>query len=116
MSEPAATVAAAPRKGGWRRLALATVVFLAVPLLPQLRVMLPIEQTAMLLVAVIASCMIVGWRQGGKASLAILWVLLAAVLLAWPVASPGDAVSGARGWAVAGSNSYATLARGWTPI
>lgn len=116
MSDPAATVAAVPRKGRWRRLALASVLFLAVPLIPQLRVMLPIEQTAMLLVAVIASCMIVGWRQGGKASLAIIWLVLAAALLAWPAASPGDAGSGARGWAVAGTNSYATLARGWTLI
>jgi hypothetical protein len=115
MSEPAATVAAAPRKGSWRRLALATVLFLAVPLIPQLRVMLPIEQTAMLLVAVIASCMIVGWRQGGKASLAIVWLVLAAALLAWPASSLGEPGFGARGLAVAG-DSYATLARGWTLI
>ncbi|MDP9176927.1 MAG: DUF2232 domain-containing protein [Gemmatimonadota bacterium] len=117
MSDPAATVEAAPRKGGWRRLALAIVLFLAVPLIPQLRVMLPIEQTAMLLVAVIASCMIVGWRQGGKASLAVIWLLLAAALIAWPGASTGaDASSGARGWAVTGTNGYGALARGWTLI
>lgn len=115
MTAPAATAEAAPRKGGWRRIALPLLLFLAVPLIPQLRVVLPIEQTAMLLVAVVAACMIVGWRQRGKASLAIIWVVLAAVLLAWPSASPAAAGgSFERSFAFTNANSYGAFARGWT--
>jgi hypothetical protein len=117
MTAPAATTAAAPRKRAWRRLALGLLLFLAVPLIPQLRVMLPIEQTAMLLVAVVASCMIIGWRQGGKASLAIIWLVLAAAVMAWPAALPaGASGSFERSWAVTSANSYGALARGWTLI
>lgn len=115
MTAPAATAAAPPRKWTWRRLAFGLLLFLAVPLIPQLRVMLPIEQTAMLLVAVVASCMIVGWRQGGKASLAVIWLVLATALIAWPAASTaGDGASVARGWTITNVNSYGALARGWT--
>ncbi len=115
MTAPATTAVAAPQKGGWRRLAMALLLFLAVPLIPQLRVLLPIEQTSMLLVAVVASCMIVAWRQGGKASLALVWVLLAAALLAWPSAPPGDANGSLeRSFAFTNTNSYGALARGWT--
>src|SRR4026208_2134129 len=104
---PAAPPAAPPRKWAWRRLAFGLLLFLAVPLIPQLRVMLPIEQTAMLLVAVVASCMIVGWRQGGKGWLAVIWVVLAVALIAWPAASTaGDSSSVARGWAITRVNSY----------
>ena len=117
MTAPAATDAAATRKRGWGRLALALLLFLAVPLIPQLRVMLPIEETAMLLVAVLASSMIVGWRHGGKASLAVTWLLLAVALIVWPAGAPaGGSSSVALSWAVTGANSYSLLARGWTLI
>ena len=117
MTEPAANVAAPPRKGGWRGLTLAHLLFLAVPLIPQLRVMLRIEHTAMMLVVVIAACMIVGWRQGGKASLAIIWLLLAAALISWPAAAPAGANGSMdRSWLATTGNTYGTLARGWTLI
>jgi hypothetical protein len=109
-----ASVAPARSKGSWGRV-LALIVFLAVPLIPQMRVIFPIEQTLMVLVALTASCMIVGWRQGGKLSLAVIWLMLALGLIAWPVAPPG-APYGAleRMWAFPGTSGYNSLARGWT--
>lgn len=106
--------AAAPRKP-WRRLVVALVFFLAVPLIPQLRVVFPIEQTLMLLVALMAVCMAIGWRQGGRLSIAISWMLLALALIAWPALPPGTQyVSLARSWLFSTGNSYMPLARGWT--
>jgi hypothetical protein len=110
-----ASAAAVPRRKSWRRLAVALVVFLAVPLIPQFRVMFPIEQTLMLLVAVMASCMVVGWRQGGRLSLTITWLLLAVALVAWPALPPGaHYVSLARSWLFSAGSGYVPLARGWT--
>jgi hypothetical protein len=110
-----ASAAVVPRKGSWRRLALALLLFLAVPLVPQLRVIFPIEQTLMLLVAVTASCMIIGWRHGGKLALAAMWLALAVVLIAWPALPPGSQyVSLSRSWVFTSGSGYSLLARGWT--
>lgn len=110
-----ASAAAVPRKKSWRRLVVALVVFLAVPLIPQLRVMFPIEQTLMLLVAVMASCMVVGWRQGGRLSLTITWLLLAMALVMWPALPPeAHYVSLTRSWLFSSGSGYMPLARGWT--
>jgi hypothetical protein len=106
--------AAVPRKS-WRRLIVALVFFLAVPLIPQLRVVFPIEQTLMLLAALMAACMVIGWRQGGRLSIAISWLLLAAALVAWPSVPQGtQSVTLARSWLFSAGNSYMPLARGWT--
>lgn len=109
-----ASVAPGRSKGSWGRV-LALIAFLAVPLIPQMRVIFPIEQTLMLLVALTASCMIVGWRQGGKLSLALIWLLLALGLIVWPAAPP-DAEYGSlqRMWVFSGMSGYNSLARGWT--
>jgi hypothetical protein len=75
-------------------------VFAAAPLVPAFRAMLPIEQTLLLLAAAVAACAVVAWRNGGRLSLAILWVAIAALLLSSPVGPPGGA--------------YDWMARGWT--
>ncbi len=109
-----ASVVPGRSKGSWGRV-LALITILAVPLIPQMRVIFPVEQTLMLLVALTASCMIVGWRQGGKLSLAMIWLLLALGLILWPSARP-DAQYGSleRMWAFSGTSGYNSLARGWT--
>jgi hypothetical protein len=88
---------------------------IAVPVTPQLRALLPLEQTLLLLVALIAACMVVGWRQGGSAWRALIWVAVAAALIAWPW-SPALGSYGLvdRSWAIGTGNPYAALARGWT--
>lgn len=61
---------------------------------------MPIEQTPMLLVAIVAACSVVAWRNGGRVVLAILWVGVAAFVLLSPAGPP--------------DSPYNWLARGWT--
>jgi hypothetical protein len=93
------------------------VICIAVPVTPQLRALLPVEQTMLLLTSLIAVCMVLGWRQGGSPWKALFWVLLAIVMVAWQrpptVASYGLLE---RGWAFESHTAYAPLVRGWTLI
>ncbi len=96
------TAPAAPEKirGSWGRLALGLGAFALAPFVPAMRAILPIEQTLLLLVAVIAACALVAWKNGGRFTLAILWVAIAALML---TSSVGPAES-----------PYNWMARGWT--
>lgn len=97
MTAPAAP---APVRGSWRRLALGLAFFVLAPFVPAMRAILPIEQTPLLLVTVVAACAVLAWRNGGRLTLALLWLAIAAVLLASTV-GPAD-------------SQYNWLARGWT--
>ncbi|HEX2723075.1 MAG TPA: DUF2232 domain-containing protein [Gemmatimonadaceae bacterium] len=94
------TAAPAPVRGSWRRLAIGVSAFMLAPFVPAMRVILPIEQTPLLLIAAVAVCALIGWRNGGRLSLAIVWLALAAVLLGSTAGPPGG--------------EYNWLARGWT--
>jgi hypothetical protein len=83
----------------WRRLTLTIAAFLFIPAFPQMRAALPIEQTSVLLVMVIAVCTIVGWFKGGSVRLALIWLALAALFFA--------------GTDIPVSGSYGLLAHGW---
>jgi hypothetical protein len=87
-----------PRRG-WKKLILALIAFVLVPAIPQVRAMVPVDETLLLFVPAMAACSLVGWWAGGRASSAVLWVALAAVL------------AGPRG---ASTNVYANLLRGWS--
>jgi hypothetical protein len=114
MTATAAVTAAVPQKRSWRRLGLALVLFVAVPLVPQVRVIFPIEQTLLLLVAVVASCGIVGWRQGGRLSVMATWLILAIALITWPAVPEGsNHFALARSWVFSANTGYIPLARGW---
>lgn len=96
MTSPAAP---APVRGSWRRLAIGLGAFALVPFVPAMRAILPIEQTLLLLAAVVAACALVAWKNGGRLSLAIVWVAIAALLLSSPVGPPDSAYNWmARGW------------------
>src|SRR3954454_3967581 len=101
VSEPGpASPAPAPSERGWAKLILAFAAFLIVPMIPQVRAILPIEQTMLLFVPALAACALVGWWAGGRAFLAIAWVALAA-LMTFRSASPPDAFYNlARGWSL----------------
>jgi hypothetical protein len=97
----AAPAAPAPVRGSWRRLALGLAVFLMLPLVPAMRAMMPIEQTPLLVVVIVAACAVVGWKNGGRLALAVIWVALAAILLASPAGPPESAYNWlTRGWAL----------------
>lgn len=62
---------------------------------------MPIEQTPMLLVLVVAACSVVAWRNGGKLVLALLWVGIAAFVIMSPAGPPDSPYNWlARGWAL----------------
>jgi hypothetical protein len=83
----------------WRKLSLTIAAFVILPAFPQVQAALPITETPALLVMVIAVCTLVGWFRGGSATLAVIWLALAALFFA------------AADIPVAGS--YGFLARGW---
>ncbi|HVX40584.1 MAG TPA: DUF2232 domain-containing protein [Gemmatimonadaceae bacterium] len=106
MTEPTANAAppaappAARTERGWAKLLIALAAFLFLPTLPQMRALLPIDQTMLLFVPAVAACALVGWWAGGRVFLAVAWVAIA-VLLAL---QPGDAANGfdnlVRGWSL----------------
>ena len=98
MTAPAAP---APMRGSWRRLAIGLGAFLIAPLVPQMRAMMPIEQTPMLVVVIVAAAAVVAWKNGGRLFLALLWVAVAATALLSPAGPPDSAYNWlARGWAL----------------
>lgn len=113
MSEPAsvtppqpAVPAPAPTERGWGKylLALAALVFL--PMIPQVRAMLPIEQTMLLFVPAVAACALVGWWAGGRAFLAIAWVAISVLVMAAPPDPPNAFYNLARGWSLLLAGSF----------
>lgn len=105
------TTATAPQERGWRWYVLALVMMALVTAAPgwpaalaliagMMRLLLPIEQFALLVLAAIAACAVVGWWAGGRLSLALLWVTATGVVV-WKIALPGEAYAGfVRGWAL----------------
>src|SRR5687767_22761 len=87
------------KRGSWRQLAFALAAFLLLPLIPIVRSIMPIEQTLLLIVPAVAICALLGWKLGGRAALAFIWLLLAVWMLlqhAGPAGTPYDMM--ARGW------------------
>jgi hypothetical protein len=95
------TVAAeeVPRERGWRLVVIAALCVLLIPLTPMLRVILPVEQTFVLVVPALAAFACVGFVMGGRLPLALLWSALAAWVL-WQFTVMGA--------------TYALLTAGWS--
>jgi hypothetical protein len=70
-----ATAATSDKKSqSWRPLIWGLAAFLFLPVLPPFDVLLPVQQTLILIVPALAVCSLLGWRAGGPAALAIIWV------------------------------------------
>ena len=93
--------APAPRELGWRGPILALLALTLIPITP-LRVVTPIEQSIILLIPALAACALAAWWNGGRAGLALVWVLLAGWTLSRPM--------------VGTSPEFDALARGWSLI
>ena len=88
-------------KQSWRPLLWGLAGFLILPQLPFFEVMVPIDQTLLLLIPVVTVCSIVGWKLGGRAALALIWLALAVWMLLQPAGVAGTPYDQmARGWAI----------------
>lgn len=91
---------AAPVERGWGKLLLALAAFFLIPAIPQVRAVLPIDETLVIFVSAMGACALVGWWAGGRAWLAIAWVA-AAVAVVLPQPATGTAFFNlARGWSL----------------
>ncbi len=118
MTQPSAGVGEeTQREQRWAGTIAALVVMCAVPLVPPLRVLVPIEQALLLITPALAVCSLVGWWSGGRLSLAIIWGVLAVWVLSITdqTAVPHfDRI--ARGWALLLAASFgivSVLMPGW---
>ena len=91
--------AAAPRERGWLRILAALGLFLIVPEVA-LRVLFPMEQTILLVGPAIGVCALVAWIQGGRAWLALTWLVLSAWMLLRPLSAATPFEFMASGWAI----------------
>lgn len=100
MSEAVAPdpVATTQRESGWRWFVLGLVLMVAVTSAPAwpaslslfsgaVRLLLPVEQFAMLVLVAIAFCAVVGWWVGGRLLLALVWLAVAGYVI-WKVPQP----------------------------
>ena len=90
----------APREHGWKRIILALLAFVFLPLVPLLRVAVPIEQSLVLIVPALAACALVGWWAGGRFFLALSWLSLAIWILVTDLPGLPSFVAISKGWAL----------------
>ncbi len=99
------TAAVAPppaaRERGWRGVLAALFALAVLPTIPQLRLLTPVDQILLFVAPAMAACAVAAWWRGGRVTFALLWLLLAA----WIVAGPIRAI-----------DSFATLERAWCVI
>ena len=107
------TAAAAPSAGeqGWRKLIVAIVVMLLLPIVPPFRALVPIQEPLLLIVPALAICTLVGWGSGGPMLAALLWCGVAALVLMRPanegtVARYHDLT---RGWSLLSAGAFGVV-------
>jgi Predicted membrane protein (DUF2232) len=91
----------AEKKQTWWPLAWGLVGLLICPYLPFFLSFFPIQQTLLLLVPVVAACSIIGWKVGGRGTMAVIWIAFSVWMLLQPAGEAGTQYDQmARGWAV----------------
>jgi hypothetical protein len=85
-----------PREQGWWGPLLAFLALLFLPAMPPFGLLLPVDQTLLLLAPALAAAALMGWRSGGRWTLALTWTAFA-IWVAW----------------IPGAEPFALLARGW---
>lgn len=93
---PSATMARASR--GWFRLLLGVVAAMSVPVVAQLRLIVPIERTILFIGPAMAASALVAWWLGGRAWLFAAWAILAGWMLALPTVGEPRFDVMTRGW------------------
>lgn len=99
----------------WRPLLWGLAAFLILPQLPFFELMIPVGQTFLLLVPIIAVCAMLGWKLGGRAALAVILVAVSVWILFQSTGSPGTPYDQmARGWAILLAASFGLLSILWS--
>src|SRR3954466_12497343 len=97
----AAAATTPTQKQSWWPLLWGFAAFLVVPQLPLFELVAPVGETLLLLIPTIAACAIVGWKLGGRAALAVIWLALSIWVLLQPAGVAGGSYDQmARGWAM----------------
>jgi hypothetical protein len=98
MAAAATTVA---KTQSWWPLFWGLAALLICPVLPLFEALIPIQQTLLLLVPVVAACSIAGWKLGGRVALAVIWIALSIWMLVQPAGPRGTQYDQmTRGWAI----------------
>ena len=106
------TPPAVSRERGWRQVVGGLALLLLLPAMPPFSVVLPVAETALILVPALAACALAGWRSGGRLFLAVLWVAFAV----WIVVAgrpAGEYPLLARGWGVLVAVAFGVWAIVW---
>lgn len=106
---PAGAAADAAAPPAWRWVLLGLLTVLLVPALPMLPVLVPIAQPAVLLVPAVAACALVAWWRGGRLAPALVWVAVAAWVVAQPIPGGGGYGLLVRGWALVVAGVFGLL-------
>lgn len=97
------------RERGWRGPVFATLALLLLPGTPLLRLLVPVDQTILLLAPSLAVCAVLGWRAGGRWPVALLWTAFAAWVLWQPGNDAGAFPFLARGWGALLAASFGSV-------
>ena len=110
----------APQERGWRWFVLSLVLMVGITAAPQwtpslallsgtVRLLLPIEQFAVLVLVAITACALVGWWAGGRLWVGVVWVAMTAWML-WRLPLPFSGYGAfLRGWSVSVGAAFGLL-------
>jgi hypothetical protein len=85
------------------------VGFVLIPLVPLVRVAIPVEQSLLLIVPALATCALVGWWAGGRFLLVLSWTALAVWLLVTPLPGSPQFLAVSKGWALLVAASFGVV-------
>lgn len=108
MTGPAAPTDAEHR---WRKVIVAIIALLFLPVVPPFRALMPVEEPLVLVVSALAVFMLVGWWSGGPFFAAALWCAVAALVLMRPAdnASEVQFHDLIRGWALLTAGAFGVV-------
>lgn len=96
----------APRERGWRGVLGALLALVIIPTIPQLRLLTPVDQVLLLIAPAIAVSAVAAWWRGGRLSFALLWLVIAAWIVAGPVRGSGAFIILEKAWCVLLAGTY----------
>lgn len=85
------------------------MAFVLVPIVPLVRVVVPVEQSLLLIVPALAACALIGWWAGGRFLLALSWTALAVWMLTTHLPGTPSFLALSRGWALLLAASFGVV-------